>query len=230
VGRRVPTRPVTLTGSGSAASSPADTLPMALPQSTWRLLATRQKTRSRVSRSAYQACFQRRDQRCRSENTLGKYEFCFNLLLALADRRKVTRISQIDVALLDAFRAERAAGGDDHKPAKPKTVHNDTVTIRQLVNFAFKRGMITEDPLKGFKIKKPRRTPQPCWTRDEVDGILSAARPPHRDPLVFLAETGAPVGEGKWLAWSDVDFDRRIIHIRPKEGCDRNPGTSVSCP
>jgi hypothetical protein len=52
----------------------------------------------------------------------------------------------VDVALVDQFRAERAAGDEERSPAKPKTVNNDTVTIRQLVNFALKRVMIEEDP------------------------------------------------------------------------------------
>ena len=40
----------------------------------------------------------------------------------------------INLAFVDAFRAERVANG-----AAPKTVHNDTVTIRQVVKFAVRR-------------------------------------------------------------------------------------------
>jgi integrase len=54
--------------------------------------------------------------------------------------------------------------------------------------------------------------------REEVEKILAGAEPPHYEPLVFLAETGARVGEAKWLTWDDVDFQRRLIHIRPKDG------------
>ena len=154
----------------------------------------------------------------RAEKTVRKYEFCYDLLLDIAERRNVTRISQLDIRVVDQYRAERKAGSENRRPAKPKTIHNDTVTIRQLVNFALKRGLITEDPLKDLEIKKPKRTPQPCWTRDQVDQILAAATPPHQAPLVFLAETGARVGEAKWLTWDDVDFEHRLIYIRPKEG------------
>jgi integrase len=48
--------------------------------------------------------------------------------------------------------------------------------------------------------------------------ILVAAKAPFIAPLTFLAETGTRVGEAKWLTWKDVDFARRLIHIRPKEG------------
>jgi integrase len=154
----------------------------------------------------------------RTPKTVNKYRFCYNLLQEIAESRHLTRISQIDVALVDRYRAERTAGAESRKPAKPKTVHNDTVTIRQLVNFARRRGLILEDPLRNLKIKKPKRTPQPCWTRAEVDLILAAAKAPFIAPLTFLAETGTRVGEAKWLTWEDVDFARRLIHIRPKEG------------
>jgi integrase len=154
----------------------------------------------------------------RAEKTVRKYEFCYGLLLDIAERRNVTRISQLDIRVVDQYRAERKAGGADRRQAKPKTIHNDTVTIRQLVNFALKRGLISDDPLQDLEIKKPKRTPQPCWTRDQVDRILAAATPPHQAPLVFLAETGARVGEAKWLTWEDVDFERRLIHIRAKAG------------
>jgi len=154
----------------------------------------------------------------RSEKTLGKYRFCCDLLLTIADRSNIRRISQLDVTLVDRYRAERARGGPGRKASKPKTVHNDTVTIRQLVNFALKRGLISDDPLKDLEIKKPKRRRQPCWARNQVDEILAEARSPHREPLVFLAETGARVGEAKWLRWDDVDFARQLIHIRPKDG------------
>lgn len=154
----------------------------------------------------------------RKPKTISKYEFCYDILRDVAQRRRCTRISDIDVALVDQFRAERAAGTETVNPSKPKTVHNDTVAIRQLVNFALKRGLIEDDPLKSLKMKKPKRTPQPCWTRDQVDLILAAAKPPHHPALVFLAETGTRVGEAKWLTWDDVDLKHRQIHIRPKPG------------
>jgi integrase/recombinase XerD len=154
----------------------------------------------------------------RSEKTVCKYQFCFDLLLEIAGGHNIKRLSQLDVSLVDRYRSERTTGGPRRMPAKPKTVHNDTVTIRQLINFALKRGLIAEDPLKNLEIKKPKRTPQPCWTREQVDQILNEAKPPHREPLVLLAETGTRIGEGKWLTWDDVDLDRRLIHIRPKDG------------
>jgi integrase len=154
----------------------------------------------------------------RSSKTMAKYEFCFALLLDVAARRRIRRLDQLDLQLVDQFRAERAAGGPKCRPAKPKTIHNDTVTVRQLVNFALQRRLIADDPLVNLKLAKPKRSPQPCWTREQVDRILQAAEMPHRAVLTFLAETGTRVGEAKWLTWEDIDIERRLVHIRPKVG------------
>jgi len=148
---------------------------------------------------------------------IAKYAYCFELFFEVADAARITRIDQVSLRIIDQFRARRAAGDEHRRPGSPKTVHNDTVTIRQWVNFALRRGMIADDPARELRIKKPNRTPQPCWTREQVDNILAVAKPPHLAALVFLAETGARVGEAKWLTWDDVDLPRRLVHIRPKD-------------
>ncbi len=148
----------------------------------------------------------------RSRKTLKKYAHAFKLILDLASQRKAKTILDVDLAFVDAFRAARVAGG-----AAPKTVHNDTVTIRQLVNFAWRRGMINEDPLKGLRLCKPKPTPQPCWTPVELDQIIGAAAEPQRSVFAVLGGTGMRIGELKFLTWDDIDFAHKVIHIRPKD-------------
>jgi hypothetical protein len=113
--------------------------------------------------------------------------------LDLAGRRRVSRISGVDLNLVDAYRNERS------REAAPKTVHTETVVIKQLVNSAVSRELLPTNPLKGLKLKKPRLRPQPCWTREEVDRILSASWEPLRSQLTILAEAttqnSAPKGK-----------------------------------
>lgn len=148
----------------------------------------------------------------RSTKTIGKYQHCFSILSKLAEERGLKRLNQIDHRFVDAFRNHRAEN------AKPKTLKNDLVTIRQLINFALQRKLIAEDPLHGLKIEATPATPQPFWTIEQVDQILSLAKPPYQSYFQFLAYTGARAGEAIWLTWDDVDFDNSVIHIRPKEG------------
>jgi integrase/recombinase XerD len=102
--------------------------------------------------------------------------------------------------------------------AKPKTIHNDVVVIKQMVNFARRRRMISEDPLADLTLSRPKRTPQPFWTREQVELILQNAAPRYRPLLQFLADTGVRIGEARWLTWDDVDFEHGVARIRAKEG------------
>jgi hypothetical protein len=43
----------------------------------------------------------------RSQRTVTKYQFCFNLVLKLAKKRGICRIDQIDESFIDAYRTER---------------------------------------------------------------------------------------------------------------------------
>lgn len=105
-----------------------------------------------------------------------------------------------------------------------KTIHNDIVAIKQLVNFAVGRKMIRENPLSELKLSVPRRTPQPFWTRDQVDLILNATSPRYRALFYFLADTGTRIGEARWLTWDDADLTNGLVYIRPKEGWQPKSG------
>jgi integrase len=98
-----------------------------------------------------------------------------------------------------------------------KTVHNDTVLLRQLVNFAVRSGMIATDPLRGMKLSRPKATPQPFWKRAEMDQIIAAAGSVQRPVFIMLAETGMRIGEVKFLTWDDVDFENGVVHIQAKD-------------
>ncbi|MCC6126750.1 MAG: tyrosine-type recombinase/integrase [Pirellulales bacterium] len=159
----------------------------------------------------------------RSPSTLAKYRPVLQRLLLFAARRQATKITEIDLRLVDAYRQARLAAG-----TAPITVHNDAVTIKQLMDFALSRGMIAKDPLQGIKLKKPPKRPQPWWTWEEVQTILAAAREPQRAMLTVLAETGMRIGEEKHLTWEDVDFQHGFLLIQPKEFVDPQTGQSAS--
>jgi integrase/recombinase XerD len=108
--------------------------------------------------------------------------------------------------------------------AKIKTTHNDVVAIKQLVNFAVRRKLIRDNPLADLKLSQPKRTPQPFWTRDQVESILELTNPRYRALFHFLADTGTRIGEARWLTWDDVDFDNNAVHIRPKENWQPKSG------
>jgi integrase len=129
------------------------------------------------------------------------------------------------LAFVDAYR--RARTDED---AAPKTKYTETVIIRQLVTFALSRNMLATDPLRGLKLKKPKPTPQPCWTPEEVSKILAAAPEVVRPALTLLAETGMRFGEFAWLTWDDVDVGANVLRIRPKDGWKPKTGDQRAIP
>lgn len=171
----------------------------------------------------------------RAIKTMAKYEFAFKLFIDLAERRKVRSVLGVNQVFVDAFRAERKkdikAGADKNgKTAAMKTVHNDTVLLRQLVNFAVRRGMIATDPLRGMKLARPKPTIQPFWSRAEMDQIIAAAGAGQRPVFIMLAETGMRIGEAKHLTWDDVDLANGVLLIQPKQGWQPKTGDARVVP
>jgi integrase/recombinase XerD len=161
----------------------------------------------------------------RAPKTIQKYRKVFDRLKELAGRRRITKISGVGLELIDAYKAQRVVD----KAAK-KTIHTELVVIRQLVNFALSRKMITVDPLTNLKLKKPKLRPQPCWSHEQMEKILAAAKEPQRSMLAVLAETGMRVGELKHLTWDDLDFGRGVILIREKDGWKPKTGDHRAIP
>ena len=83
-----------------------------------------------------------------------------------------------DLSFIDAYRAETVAR--KIKPASPKTVLNETVVIRQFVNFAISRNMIDTDPLHGTKETKKSKVNRSRFGRGEVDPAFSPPAAPHQ--------------------------------------------------
>jgi len=161
----------------------------------------------------------------RAVKTIVKYQKVFDRLQDLLRLRCAATILELDLKAVDAYRHARVAAG-----AAPKTVYTESVIVRQLVNFALSRGLITDDPLRGLKILEPKPTPQPCWTAEEVERILASSPESYRAALTLLADTGMRVGELAHLTWGDVDLRRNVLHVRGKEGWKPKSGDQRAIP
>lgn len=161
----------------------------------------------------------------RAHKTTSKYETVLGRVTKLAEQRKVNDLAGIDLRFIDAYRQMRADEG-----TAAKTRHTETTIIRQLVNFALSRDMISNDPLKGLKLKKPQPTPQPCWTFEELQTILAVSPEDIWPALTLLAETGMRFGELAWLTWEEQDLAANVFRIQPKEAWKPKSGDRRAVP
>ena len=134
----------------------------------------------------------------RADKTLTRYQNVFDKLLELAGRLRISKLSRVDLKLTDAYRAERAA------ESAATTVYNETVVIKQLLNFAVSRNMLAANPLKKMKLRKPKVRRQPFWVKEELEKILGASREPQRLDADHL-------GRDRDAGWRDevLDLARR---------------------
>lgn len=160
----------------------------------------------------------------RSAKTLAKYRYVLSLVSAHAAKKLVTNASEIDMGFADSFRAAIAAN------RAPKTVHTSVTILRSLTLFALRRRMTATDGLAGYRLRKPKPTPQPCWAPEEADRIVDAAPSSYQPYLLFLRETGCRAGEAKYLTWKDIDFDAGVALIRPKPGWKPKSGDQRKVP
>ncbi|MFN3160519.1 MAG: tyrosine-type recombinase/integrase [Rubinisphaera brasiliensis] len=157
--------------------------------------------------------------------TMAKYVSTTRRLVEIAGEIRVAELIHVDLPFTDYYRKRRQQDG-----VVQRTIYNELRSIRSFVLFAKTRRMIPYDPLEGLRLSKPKSRPQPCWSRDEVQVILTAASPRHRDVFELLAETGLRIGELRWLTWADVDLPNNRIHIQPKDDWTTKTGNIRSVP
>jgi integrase len=55
-------------------------------------------------------------------------------------------------------------------------------------------------------------------TEAEIDALIATAKIKNATLILTLKETGARIGEINFLQWTDIDVERRTIHITPEKG------------
>ena len=148
----------------------------------------------------------------RRPSTITRYEPELRRFVKFAECKGVKMLDEVTVRLVDQYRAWR------QPQVRPKTLHHETVVVRQLVNHFLARGAIDTDPLRGLRVKKPRPRRQPVYSIEDVENILRVAEPAWRPVFAALAFTGMRFGELSHITWDDVDIVRKWLHIRAKDG------------
>lgn len=107
-----------------------------------------------------------------------------------------------------------------------KTALNVLSTLNSMLTCAESWGYATRK-VEVRKLVLPDRNEYiaPYFTRPQLESILRLAQDPWRTFFVLIALTGMRAGEILGLQWQDIDFDKRVIHIRRSVWCGRVQST-----
>lgn len=120
------------------------------------------------------------------------------------------------------LRKEKEVNRGDKKimmSSKPKTVNFYLSTIRAFFNQEFIKGHIKRSPMQHIKNLKVQKKKPDYYTVEELKSFFAQQIPEaYRDAFIGLLYTGMRFAEMASLTWVDIDFGKRLIYIRPKEG------------
>jgi integrase len=97
----------------------------------------------------------------------------------------------------------------------PCVLYHIRATMSRACASAREWGYLDSNPATGVRLPHKHAVNSKVTLRPvEIRSILDQLEEPHRTLVFLIAVTGMRVSELLGLQWPDVDFDRRLIHIR----------------
>ena len=102
--------------------------------------------------------------------------------------------------------------------------------LRKIFRYAFEDEVIMRNPVDLISLPKSPMPDIEPLTVEEANYLLEHANGWYRNYLAMAFYTGMRVGELLALKWSDVDFNKRKIHVRRSisKGIETSPKTTGS--
>ncbi|MGE5679884.1 MAG: tyrosine-type recombinase/integrase [Bacillota bacterium] len=161
-----------------------------------------------------------------SPKSVQKYQFHIKQIRYFCDAMKIIYVDDFTpdhaTRLYEELIAEKPdpkGNRDKMMKAQPKTVNAFLATLKAFFRDEVIKGHIDRSPvlhLKNLKLMKKRPD---YYSEQELSKLFSQQMHPNlRAAFMGLLHTGMRIGEMESLTWNDVDFKRKLIHIRSKEG------------
>jgi integrase len=151
------------------------------------------------------------DDRKRKPSTVRDYELTINANL-IPDIGAERRIEAIRPQHIEAYRDRLVAAGK----LTPRTINKRLVILHGVLGRAMKVWGLKANPAAGIDKVPDQRTADIDVLRPDEVRQLAAAADCEQDATLYLtaAFTGLRFGELAALRWSDVDWQRDLIHVR----------------
>lgn len=126
----------------------------------------------------------------------------------------------------------KSGGTKNGKPLSPNTIRLARAPLSGAFKLAVRTGMIATDPIGPAPRPRAKRSIAKHWTPEQAREFLSLMEGDRTYPVwAFLLGAGLRIGELVWLRWSNVDLDRRAVHVvdfASTLGYDLMPSTGKS--
>jgi integrase len=153
-----------------------------------------------------------------TQTSRDKYHADLCKLQAYCDLKGIVRADRFDEAAFVGFGAWlRESKSKQGLPFADKTRAGALVLVKQTFKYAWKSNLLGEFKIAGAKLPTARARPQPCFTTDQVEALLSATTGELQAGIATLAYAGLRAGELLQLRWEDARFDtgmRGMLHVR----------------
>ena len=149
--------------------------------------------------------------RQRAPSTVTDYRYTVNTHLLPAFGAS-TPLAQIDTEAVDAFRETLLADGGLSR----RTVQETLVLLHGVMNRAVRRKWIETNPAAAAeRVNLTRSGDFNVITPEQVAAVVRAIEDRQAGAVVAVAAfTGLRLGELRALCWSDVEFAKRLVHVR----------------
>jgi integrase len=164
-------------------------------------------------------------------STLKKYRGTLAGFVAFSGTKKVCRIDQVTLSLIDAYMAHRSKQSVRGRKTGKVQKYHDLSLLKRFLQWCADRQMIGANPLERQKVSRPpthRR--EECLTLAQVDRILSALPARMQGPVAVLAFGGMRSANCSQLLVDDIDLQGGWIHVRSREGATTKMGNEWKVP
>jgi integrase len=144
------------------------------------------------------------------------------------------KLSQLSAPMVREFedrlaRGDAAAGAEPH-PRSPAMIRKIRVSLSSLISDAQERGLVARNVVRDLRSTRRKGRERQAErrqrgklkigvdipTREEIKAIVNALEGRWRPVLLTAIFTGLRASELRGLRWSDVDFEKREVHVRQR--------------
>ncbi|MCF6149952.1 MAG: tyrosine-type recombinase/integrase [Candidatus Kuenenia sp.] len=124
------------------------------------------------------------------------------------------KLDKITPFIIEKFRIER----QDKDSVKPSAINMDTAFLSNMFNVAIKQGILDKNPCQNVKRLKVAQMKDRILSQEEISLLLDKLQGKDRLMVLIGLFTGLRLGGILSLSWTDIDFNKGLIHSNHKTG------------